>query len=258
MIKADLVVTGCKTDWLRELLEDVLSESNTFVKFLAKIEETFPVFETDMHIRQQLLDLSNFMEFPKLDEINQMGARIRELVARLTCGYSEYDQQIMLRSKMPGNTWSECRDTPAREALTHSYSNLLRLPKALSMERESDQATDCHAHLNYAQYSAEAELFTGEGKREGKGGGKGKGKGREREGGKCKGGRGWQWTQEHPPPAFKVTIYCEYCGKRSRRMTRSNKKAGMHNSKHNSKDNLATPSRVRSHFRSLRQSQHLC
>ena len=30
------------------------------------------------------------------------------------------------------------------------------------MERESDQAADRHAHLNYAQYNAEAELFTGD------------------------------------------------------------------------------------------------
>ena len=45
---------------------------------------------------------------------------------------------------------------------------------------------------------------------------------------------------------------------RSRRMTRTNNKAQMHNSKHNSRDNLASPSRVRSHFRSLRRSQHLC
>ena len=60
MIKADLVVTGCKTDWLCELLEYLLSESNTFVEFFSKIEETFPVFETDMHIRDQLLDLSKF------------------------------------------------------------------------------------------------------------------------------------------------------------------------------------------------------
>ena len=215
MIKANLVVTGCETNWLRELLEDLLSESNTFVEFLSKIEETFPVFETDMHIRQQLLDLSKFKEFPKLDEINQMEARIRKLVARLTCGYSEYDKLILLRSKIPAKTWSECKDTPARKALTHSYSDLLRLLKALSMERESDQAADRHAHLNYAQYNAEADLFTGEGKGEGKGGGKGKGKGRGRGGGKGKGGRGSQWTQEHPPPAFKVTIYCEYCGKRN-------------------------------------------
>ena len=89
MIKADLVVTGCKTDWLRELLEDLLSESNTFVEFFSKIGETFPVFETEMHVRQQLLDLSKFKEFPKLDEINQMEAGIIKLVARLTCGYSE-------------------------------------------------------------------------------------------------------------------------------------------------------------------------
>ena len=215
MIKADLVVTGCKTDWLRELLEDLLSESNTFVEFLSKIEETFPVFESDMHIRQQLSDPSKFKEFPKLDEINQMEARTRKLVARLTCGYSEYDKLVLLRSKRPAKTWSECKDTPARKALTHSYSNLLRLLKALSMERESDQAADRHAHLNYAQYNAEAELFTGEGKGEGKGGGKGKGKGRGRGGSKGEGGRGWQWAQEHPPPAFKVTIYCEYCGKRN-------------------------------------------
>ena len=117
-----------------------------------------------MHIRQQLLDLSKFEEFPKLDEINQMEARIRKLVARLTCGYSEYDKLILLRSKMQAKTWSECKDTPPRKALTHSYSDLLRLVKALSLERESDQAADGHTHLNYAQYIAEAELFTGEGK----------------------------------------------------------------------------------------------
>ena len=44
---------------------------------------------------------------------------------------------------------------------------------------------------------------------------------------------------------------------RSKRMTRNNKKTGMHNSKHHSKVNLSTPSWVRSHFRSLRQSPHL-
>ena len=71
MIKADLVVTGCKKDWLRELLEDLLSECNTFVLFLAKIEQTFPVFDTDMQIWKQLLDLSKFKGFPELDEINQ-------------------------------------------------------------------------------------------------------------------------------------------------------------------------------------------
>ena len=51
MNKAELGVTGCMTDWLRELLEDLISETNTFMEFLAKIKETFPVFETDMHIR---------------------------------------------------------------------------------------------------------------------------------------------------------------------------------------------------------------
>ena len=215
MIKADLVVTGRKTDWLRELRGDLLSESNTFVEFLAKIEETFPVFETDMHIRQQTLDHSKFKEFPKLDGINQMEARIGSLVARLTCGYSEYDKLILLRSKIQAKTRSECKDTPVRKGLTHSYSDLLRLLKALSMERESDHAANCHAHLNYAQYNADAELFTGGGKGEGKGGDKGKGKGRGRGGGKGTGRKRWQWMQEYPLPASKVTIYYEYCGTRN-------------------------------------------
>ena len=52
MINADLVATRCKTDWSRELLEYPLCESNNFVEFLAKIEETFPVFQIDMHVRQ--------------------------------------------------------------------------------------------------------------------------------------------------------------------------------------------------------------
>ena len=66
-----------------------------------------------------------------------MEARIRELVARLRCGYSEYDKLIRLRSKIPAKAWSECKDTPARKALTHSYSDLPRLLPALSMGRES-------------------------------------------------------------------------------------------------------------------------
>ena len=106
----------------------------------------------------------------------------------------------MLRTKIPAKTWSECKDTPASKALTHSYSDLRRLLKALSMEPESDQVAKRQAHINYAQYNAEAELFTGEGKGEGKGSGKGREKGRGRGGGKGKVGRGWQWTQEHPPP----------------------------------------------------------
>ena len=44
---------------------------------------------------------------------------------------------------------------------------------------------------------------------------------------------------------------------RSKKMTRNNKKTGMHNSKHHSKVNLLTPSRPRSNFRSLRRSLHL-
>ena len=130
MIKADLMVTGCKTDWLLELLADLFSESNTFVEFLAKFEETFPVFPTDMHIGQQLLDLSKLKGSFKLDEINQMEARIRKRVARLPCGYSQYDKLILLRRNVPAKTWSECKETPACKALTHSYSDLLRLLKA--------------------------------------------------------------------------------------------------------------------------------
>ena len=44
---------------------------------------------------------------------------------------------------------------------------------------------------------------------------------------------------------------------KSKRMTRNNKKTGMHNSKHHSKVNLLTPSWPRGHFRSLRRSLHL-
>ena len=44
---------------------------------------------------------------------------------------------------------------------------------------------------------------------------------------------------------------------RSKRMTRNNKKTRMHNTKHHSKVNLSTPSRVCSHFGSLRRSPHL-
>ena len=110
-----------------------------------------------------------------------MEGRIRNLVARVTCGYSGYDKEILLRSKIRVKAWSECKDTLARKRLTPSYSDLFRLVKAQSMERWSHQAANSHAHPNCAHYNAEVELFEakgkGEGKGEGKAGGKGKGSG---------------------------------------------------------------------------------
>ena len=61
-----------KTDRLRLLLEYLSTESSTIVEFLAKIAEKFPVVETDMQIWYQLLDVSTFKEFPKLEEMNEM------------------------------------------------------------------------------------------------------------------------------------------------------------------------------------------
>ena len=54
-----------------------------------------------------------------------MEARIRKLVARLTCGYSKYDKLILLRSKIPAKISSECKDTPAHKALPHSYTEII-------------------------------------------------------------------------------------------------------------------------------------
>ena len=86
MMKVDLLMAGGKTDWLRELLENLLTESNTFFKLFTNIQETFLVFEADMHIRQQLCSLPDVQELPELEKINEIEARIRKLVARLRCG----------------------------------------------------------------------------------------------------------------------------------------------------------------------------
>ena len=53
------------------------TDSPNLLEFLAQIEETFTVFETDMHIGPQLLDVSKLNRFLKLDQIKQMEARIR-------------------------------------------------------------------------------------------------------------------------------------------------------------------------------------
>ena len=51
MTCADLIVTGCKNEWLRGVVDDMLTTSESWVHFLKQLESAFPHFETDASAR---------------------------------------------------------------------------------------------------------------------------------------------------------------------------------------------------------------
>ena len=152
------------------------------------------------------------------------------------------------------------------QLLTHRYSDLLRLLKALSMERESDQAADRHAPLTKRSTTLRPNCLLAKAKEKAKAVAKEKEKIEGEAAAKAKveeAGNGHKnilhLLSRLPSTANTVekgTTQRPTVG-RSKRMTRNNKKTGMHNSKHHSKVNLLTPSQPRSHFRSLRRGLHL-
>ena len=62
-----------------------------------------------------------------MDEISELEARIRNLVARRTSGYSKYAKLILLllHSKIPIKMWSDCKSTPQHKAPMLNYANIL-------------------------------------------------------------------------------------------------------------------------------------
>ena len=64
MTRADLIVTGCKNEWLRGVVDDILTTSESWVHFLKQVESAFPHFETDESIRGALEKVQKLKELP--------------------------------------------------------------------------------------------------------------------------------------------------------------------------------------------------
>ena len=203
MARADLIVTGCKNEWLRGVVDDILTTSETWVHLLKQLESAFPHFQTDASIRGALEKVQKLKELPTPADVRQLQQKLKSRMIQLKIPMSETEKLLLLTRKMQKKTWTECRSTVERKAKTHTYQDLADLLEELAIERISDQHVEGEreAPLNFlkganknkdrnqkpppeaGQDEEIQDLYWSEGQKGN--GGKGKGKGR----GKGSGGR---------------------------------------------------------------------
>ena len=232
MTRADLIVTGCKNEWLRGVVDDILTTSESWVHFLKQVESAFPHFETDASIRGALEKVQKLKEIPTPADVRQLLQKLKSLMTQLKIPMSETEKLLLLTRKIQKKTWTECRSTVERKAKTHTYQDLADLLEELALERISDQHVEGEreAQLNFlkggkknknqnqepppeaGQDEEIQDLYWSEGQKGngGKGKGKGRGKGSGRGGGRGQQGK-WVWQ----PPQFHSIVWCKYCGKKN-------------------------------------------
>ena len=232
MTRADLIVTGCKNEWLRGVVDDILTTSESWVHFLKQLESAFPHFETDASIRGALEKVQKLKELPTPADVLQLLQKLKSLMIQLKIPMSETEKLLLLTRKIQKKTWTECRSTAERKAKTHTYQDLADLLEEIALGRSSDHHVEGEreAQLNFlkganknkdpnqeplpeaGQDEEIQDLYWSEGQKGngGKGKGKGRGKGSGRGGGRGEQGK-WVWQ----PPQFHSIVWCEYCGKKN-------------------------------------------
>ena len=232
MTRADLIVTGCKNEWLRGVVDDILTTSESWVHFLKQLESAVPHFETAASIRGALEKVQKLKELPTPVDVRQLLQKLKSLMIQLKIPMSKTEKLLLLTRKIQKKTRTECPLTEERNAKMHSYEDLADLLEKLALERISDQHVEGEreAQLNFlkeanknkdrnqesppevGQNEEIQDLYWSEGQKGNRGKGKGKGRGKGSGGGGRRGEQGkWVWQL----PQFNSIVWCEYCGKKN-------------------------------------------
>ena len=137
--KCSLLKRSCKKKCLQKQVKQSVKTCSTWAEVLLRLEKTFPVYETDLSVRTQIVELPMLPEFPSAARISEYVCDLEYLFLRMNVGsYGVTEPHLWLMSKNPQRTWDDCRSASERKSRTHSYDELVDLLIELALEREND------------------------------------------------------------------------------------------------------------------------
>ena len=87
-----------------------------------EVEPMYPVYETDLSVRNDFEELRALPEFQTAACISEFVAQLEELMGCMNpTSYGPTESHLWLVGKIPPKTWQNCRETSERKALTRSY-----------------------------------------------------------------------------------------------------------------------------------------
>ena len=141
--KCTLIQQSCNRKFLQRQLKTAIRKNSNWDDFLKRLEQMYPVYETDLTVQTEIEELPPLPKFPKAARISEFVAQLEELMGRknpTSCGPTE--PHLWLLGKIPPKTWENCSETSERKSQTHSYDDLVDLLAQLAMERENDSHMD--------------------------------------------------------------------------------------------------------------------
>ena len=137
--KCSLLKRSCKKKFLQKQVKQIVKTCSTWAEVLLRLEETFPVYETDLSVRTQIGEPPMLPEFPSAARISEYVCDLEYLFSRMNVGsYGATEPHLWLMSKIPQRTWDDCRSTSERKSRTHSYDELVDLLIELALEGGND------------------------------------------------------------------------------------------------------------------------
>ena len=141
--KCTLIKKSCKKKFLQRQVKTAIRKSSSWGDFLKRLEQMYPVYETDLSVRTEIEELPPLPEFPTAARNSEFVAQLEELMKRMNpSSYGPTEPHLWLVSEIPPRTWKNCKETSERKSRTHSSDEFVDLLIELAMERENDSHMD--------------------------------------------------------------------------------------------------------------------
>ena len=141
--KRTLIKKSCKKKFLQRQFKTAIRKSSNWAGFLKRLEQMYPVYETDLNVLAEIEELPPVPEFPTAAQISEFVAQLEELMGRINpLSYGPAEQHLWLVGSIPTTTWVNGSGTSETKSHTHSYDDLVNLLIELAMERENDSHMD--------------------------------------------------------------------------------------------------------------------
>ena len=101
----------------------MIRQSSNWSHFLERLEQMYPVYETDLSVGTEIRELLPLPEFPTAARISEFVAQLEELMGRMnTTSYGPTEPHVWLVGTIPPKTGVNCRETSEISSLRMTWS----------------------------------------------------------------------------------------------------------------------------------------
>ena len=110
--KCTLFKKWCNNKFLQRQVKTAIRKSSNRGDILKRLEQMYPVYETNLSVRTEIEELPPLPEFPTAARISEFVARLEPLMGRMNpSSYGPSEPHLWLVRKIPTRTWENCRET---------------------------------------------------------------------------------------------------------------------------------------------------